>query len=89
MHYSMWKLNTVAAAVRGKSLLDAKASLANSDKKGSKFVEELIDEIKKKGVRRGLKPEQMYVRTATVGGNVMHRKPDIKGRGRNGIIRKP
>ena len=46
MHYSMWKLNTVAAAVRGKSLLDAKASLANSDKKGSKFVEELIDEIK-------------------------------------------
>jgi len=89
MHYSMWKLNAVAAVVRGKSLLDAKASLGDTDKKGSKFIGELIDEIKDKGVKRGLKPEQIYVRTATVGGNVMHRKPDIKGRGRNGIIRKP
>lgn len=40
-------------------------------------------------MRRGRNPEQMFVRTATVGGSIMFKKPDIKGRGRTGVIKKP
>ena len=45
MHYSKWKLNCVAAVIKGKSLIDAKALLATLDKKGAKFMNELIDEL--------------------------------------------
>jgi len=31
----------------------------------------------------------MYVKTITVGGYFANKRPDIKGRGRTGIIRKP
>ena len=31
----------------------------------------------------------MWVRTVTVGSGVVYKAPDIKGRGRTGIIRKP
>mmetsp|Transcript_28324 Transcript_28324/g.37816 ORF Transcript_28324/g.37816 Transcript_28324/m.37816 type:complete len:240 (+) Transcript_28324:111-830(+) len=89
LHYSKWKLNAVAAAIRGKSLIDAKAMLGSVDKKGAKFVRELVDEIEKQGVKRGRNPEQMFVRTATVGGSIMYKTADIKGRGRTGMIRKP
>ena len=30
----------------------------------------------------------MYVKTITVGGSILFRKPDIKGRGRTGLIKK-
>lgn len=35
MAYSKWKLNAVAQAIRGKSLLEAKNILRNVDKKGA------------------------------------------------------
>ena len=38
MKYSKHKLNAVAACVRGKPLIDAKAILLGLDKKGAKFV---------------------------------------------------
>lgn len=47
LHYSKWKLNAVAATIRGKSLIDAKATLAGVDKKGAKFVDELLADIEK------------------------------------------
>ena len=40
-------------------------------------------------MKKGRNPEQMFVRTITVGGSIMLKKPDIKGRGRTGVIRKP
>lgn len=89
MHYSKWKLNAVAELIRGKPLIEAKNMLAGADKKGAKFIGELIDEIEARGIKRGRNPEQMYVRTITVGGNYLLKKPDIKGRGRTGLIRKP
>ena len=89
MHYSKWKLNCVAHVIKGKSLIDAKALLATLDKKGAKFMEQLIEELEEQGVRRGRNPEQMFIRTITVGGSIMLKKPDIKGRGRTGVIRKP
>ena len=47
----------MAAAIRGKSLIDAKAILGAVDKKGGKFVNDLVEQIEKKGVRRGRNPE--------------------------------
>ena len=59
------------------------------DKKGAKFVTELLQQLEDAGIRRGRNPEQMWVRTVTVGSGVVFKVPDIKGRGRCGIIRKP
>lgn len=87
--YSMWKLNAVCAAIRGKSLIDAKNLLDVIDKKGGEFVRELLQELENAGVRRGRAPEQMWVRTITCGSGVVYKAPDIKGRGRCGTIRKP
>ena len=89
MKYSKHKLNAVAGCVRGKPLIDAKAILNNVDKKGAKFIYELLDEMEEQGVSRGRDPERMVVHTITVGGSILHKKPDIKGRGRTGIISKP
>ena len=89
MKYSKHKLNAVAACVRGKPLIDAKALLNNIDKKGATFIYQLLEEMEEKGVQRGRAPERMVVHTITVGGSILHKKPDIKGRGRTGIIRKP
>ena len=89
MNYSMWKLNAVCTVIRGKSLIDARSTLAAVDKKGAKFVLELLDKLEAQGVKSGRNPEQMYIRTVTVGGGVLFSAPDIKGRGRCGTIRKP
>ena len=40
-------------------------------------------------MKRGRNPEQMWVKTVTVGSGVVFKAPDIKGRGRCGVIRKP
>ena len=40
-------------------------------------------------MNKGRDPERMFVHTITVGGSILHKKPDIKGRGRTGVIRKP
>ena len=85
----MWKLNAVCAAIRGKSLIDAKNLLDVIDKKGGVFIRELLEELEYTGVRRGRNPEQMWVRTITCGSSVLYKAPDIKGRGRCGVIRKP
>lgn len=89
MRYSKWKLNAVAACIRGKSLFDAKRILAGVDKKGARFVRSLLDELEESGISRGRTPELMYVRTITVGGSILQKLPDIKGRGRCGVIRIP
>ena len=45
--------------------------------------------MEENGLKRGRDPERMVVHTITVGGSILHKKPDIKGRGRTGVIRKP
>merc|ERR1712060_231285 len=40
-------------------------------------------------MRKGRESEHMFVKTITVGGRHQFKKPDIKGRGRCGIIRVP
>lgn len=89
MYYSKWKLNAAAQVIRGRSLLDAKAALASVDKKGGRFITKLLEEIEEVGVKRGRNPEQMWVKTITVGGSILYKAPDIKGRGKTGLIRKP
>ena len=89
MHYSRYKLNCVLKCIRGKSLTDAKHILANLDKKGARYANELVDEIVERGIKRGRNPDMMFISTATCGGNYLLKKPDIKGRGRCGMIHKP
>ena len=89
MHYSKWKLNAVAACIRNEPYIDAKKILAGVDKKGARWIGELIDQMADKAIRRGRNPEQFWIRTITVGGSILMRKPDIKGRGRCGTIKKP
>ena len=90
MHYSKWKLNAAAQTIRGgKSVIEAQSILAGVDKKGGRFITELLKEAVEAGVKRGHLPEQMFVKTITVGGSILLRKPDIKGRGRTGMIKKP
>ena len=89
MHYSKWKLNAVAECIRNKPIIDAKNILAGLDKRGGKWIGELLEQLLEKAIRRGHNPEQIWVRTITVGGSILLRKPDIKGRGRCGTIKKP
>ena len=89
MHYSKWKLNAVAGLVRNTSLIEARSILAKADKKGADYILEVLQELEDQGVRRGINPEQMWVRTITVGSSILYKIPDIKGRGRTGVIRKP
>ena len=56
--YSKWKLNAAAQLIRGgKSLIDAKNALSSADKKGCKFIEELLNEVEDRGVKKGYNPE--------------------------------
>ena len=79
----------MAACIRNTHLFEAKRLLAGADKKGATFILELLEEMIEKGKKRGMNIEQMWVRTITVGSSIMYKKPDIKGRGRTGVIRKP
>ena len=41
------------------------------------------------GIRLGYSEERMFIKTVTVGKSYSHKKIDIKGRGRHGIIHVP
>lgn len=90
MHYSKWKLNAAAECIRGgKSVIEAKNILAQVDKKGGRLISELLEETINAGIKRGYDVDRMFVKNITVGGSILFKKPDIKGRGRTGLIRKP
>jgi len=87
--YSAHKLVMVANLIAGKHVYDAKALLDGINKKGGEIVRNLVGNALRSGVRDGYAEERMFVKTITVGKSYSHKKIDIKGRGRHGMIHVP
>ena len=89
IRYSAYKLVAVANLIQGKHLFDALNILSHTDKKGGPLVRSVLNAARKNGEKQGYTDERMYVRTITVGKALSHKKIDIKGRGKMGVIRVP
>jgi ribosomal protein L22 len=89
MKYSGWKLMAVAKAIQGKHLLEALAAVNASDKKGADIIKATLMAARKNGERKGFNEERMFVQRAIVHKKFSHKKMDIKGRGRTGLIQVP
>ena len=89
MKYSGWKLMAVAKAIQGKHLLEALAAINASDKKGADIIKATLMAARKNGERKGFNEERMFVQRAIVHKKFSHKKMDIKGRGRTGLIQVP
>lgn len=89
MRYSSWKLAAVAGLIQGKNVYDAIAIIASVDKKGGPLVDSVLQAAKKNGERQGLQTDRLFVKQSIVGRAISHKKIDIKGRGRHGVIRVP
>ena len=57
--------------------------------KASDRLLRVLNNARKNGVQQGLREEQMFIKTLTCGKALWFKKLDIKGRGRQGIIRVP
>jgi len=82
-------LNAVAKLINGKHVFDAQSVVSSVDKKGGRFVGNCLMNALKSGVRQGYAEERMFVKYITVGKGYSHKKIDIKGRGRHGVIQVP
>jgi ribosomal protein L22 len=87
--YSSIKLMAVANLITGKHIYDAIATLNGVDKKGGPIVESVLFAAKKNGQNKGFNEERMFVKTSIVGKGISHKKVDIKGRGKMGMITVP
>ena len=59
------------------------------NKKGGEIVKNCLGNALRSGIREGYSEERMFVKTITVGKSYSHKKIDIKGRGRHGMIHVP
>ena len=89
MKYSGWKLMAVAKVIQGKHLFDALSGISTSDKKGAELIRSVLMAARKNGERQGFNEERMFVQKAIVHKKFSHKKMDIKGRGRVGMIQVP
>ena len=48
-----------------------------------------LENARSSGMREGYAEERMFVKTIIVGKGISHKKIDIKGRGRHGMIKVP
>jgi len=83
------KLNLVARLIRHLPVVEARAQLQYSPKLISKNVLLALNRaVDKAQSMHRLKPEELIVGEAFVGGRIVLEKPDIMGRGRTGVITK-
>ena len=87
--YSAWKLMSVANLITGKHSYDAMNMLGNVDKFGGPVVRSVLEAARKNGENKNFSEDRMFVKTAVVGKALHHKKIDIKGRGRTGVIKVP
>jgi len=80
---------SVANLITGKHLYEALNVLNESDKKGGPIVRSVLEACRKNGEKKGFSEDRMFVKTAIVGKALDHKKIDIKGRGRQGVIKVP
>ncbi len=81
-HQSPQKTRLVANAIRGKSVVAAKAVLAFLPQKSSPIISKLLDSAVANAKQKGLTPESLMVKTITVdkGGVLRRMKPMARGR---------
>ena len=89
IHYSSYKLMAVANLITGKHIYDAINILADVDKKGGPIVASVLHAARKNGQNKGYSEERMFVKYSIVGKAISHKKVDIKGRGKMGMIKVP
>jgi len=89
IRYSAHKLAAVANCIHGKHVGDALVTLGNIDKKGADVIHSVVRAARHNGMKQGMSEERMFIKYAIVGKGLMHKKMDIKGRGKHGIIRVP
>jgi ribosomal protein L22 len=87
--YSAYKLMAVANTITGKHVYDALNTVNAQYKKGAPVVLSVLNAAIKNGQRKGFAEDRMFVKTSIVGKRLSHKKLDIKGRGRMGVIRVP
>ena len=68
---------------------DALQIIQKCDKKGGPYVFACLRAAIKNGERKGYNQERMFVKFVTVGRAISHKKIDIKGRGKMGMIKVP
>lgn len=89
MHYSVWKLMACANLITGKQIYDAMNIIDQVDKKGGPIVKSVLMAARKNGERKGFLEDRMFVKTSIVNKRNSHKKLDIKGRGKMGVITVP
>lgn len=89
MHYSSWKLMACANLITGKHIYDAMNIIAQVDKKGGPIVKSVLMAARKNGENKGFTEDRMFVKTSIVNKRNSHKKLDIKGRGKMGVITVP
>lgn len=78
-----------ANLITGKHIYDAMNVIAEVDKFGGPVVKSVLEAARKNGENKGYSEDRMFVKFATTGKAIHHKKMDIKGRGRTGMIKVP
>lgn len=79
----------VANLITGKHLYESLNILSGVEKKGGPIVRSVLEACRKNGENKGYSEDRMFIKTAIVGKALDHKKIDIKGRGRQGVIKVP
>jgi len=88
--YSSHKLAACAAMVKGMNLYDALAVIERTNKKGGPLVKSVLEAARVNASKQAHSlPDRLWVKTITVGRAQGPKTLDIKGRGKQGIIRAP
>lgn len=79
----------VAELIKGQHVQEALDRLNASDKKGADIIRKVLVSAVINGQGQGGFSDAFFVKEITVGKGISHKKVDIKGRGRTGVIRVP
>lgn len=82
------KTRLVADAIRGKSVVQARRTLAFMPKKASPIMQKLLESAVANAKQRGFAADDLVVKTITVDKGLSMRRARIFGRGRGGSFRR-
>ena len=75
--------------IHGKHVYEAIDALSHANSKSAKIILSVLKAARQNGMRYGLSDDRLFVKIAIVGKGRAHKKIDIKGRGRHGVITVP
>ena len=89
IRHSVWKLATVARAIKGKHIYDAQNILNGVPRKSAEIMNTILNSARKNGVQEGLIEQRLFVKSVICGKGFLFKKLEIKGRSRMGIRKVP